>query len=63
MAKTDVDWLAEIRSCHEMAGQGEKLKIRAIVAARKMGFPWEAIGSAMGITRQGAVQRYGKFVK
>lgn len=63
MPKTDVDWIAEIRSCNEMAGQGEKLKIRAIINARKFGYPWEAIGAALGITRQGAVQRYGKFVK
>ncbi|MGA9527152.1 MAG: hypothetical protein WBS24_03440 [Terriglobales bacterium] len=34
----------------------------AVVSAKLDGVTWEQIADALGMTRQGAAQRYGKFV-
>ena len=33
--------------------------VQAIAEARALGVTWEQIGEALGVTRQGAVKRYG----
>lgn len=62
MPKTDVDWLEQIRSCNDMTVEGERLKIKAIVAARRDGIEWAKIGDAMGMSRQAAHYRYARYV-
>lgn len=58
--KTEVDWLEEIRSCRGITADGERMTVRAVVNARKLGLPWRAIAEALGVSRQAATERYEK---
>lgn len=60
MVSKTVDWLEEIRSCRGITADGERMTVRAVVNARKLGIPWAAIADALGISRQLAAYRYEK---
>lgn len=60
MKVSEVDWLEEIRQCKGVTKDAEKMTLRAIVNARKLGFSWYAIGDALGVSHQAAWERYSK---
>ena len=43
----------------ELAGTADQLVTHFVVAARRAGASWAEIGDALGVTKQGAQQRYG----
>lgn len=55
-----IDWLAEIRDSRGISDEAERVTRRAVVNARKCGYPWRAIAEALGVTRQAATERYEK---
>ena len=52
------DWLVEIKRVYGLRQGCEDTLLKAIKGARKQGIPWQAIGEAMGMTQQGARQRW-----
>jgi hypothetical protein len=63
MPKSADDWLNEIKECNDATLDGERLKIRAIIGARKAGVSWVKIAASLGVTRQAATERYGKYIE
>jgi hypothetical protein len=55
------DFLADIRRCADGRNDFDELLVAAIKGARRQGISWTQIGEAVGMTRQGAAQRYAKF--
>ncbi|HKY25429.1 MAG TPA: Clp protease N-terminal domain-containing protein [Gaiella sp.] len=45
--------------CHELAVLGDQVVDHFVEAARSSGCSWAQIGSVLGVSRQGAQQRYG----
>lgn len=58
-----VDWLTELRELKSTTHEGEILIRKAVVNARRCGYPWTAIGEALGMSRQLAFYHYSKYVK
>ena len=52
------DWLGEIARTQKLKDDISSTQIAAIKGARKAGHAWKAIGEALGITQQGARQRF-----
>lgn len=57
------DWLVEIKRVYGLRNDCEGTLLAAIKGARKEGIPWQAIGDAMGMTQQGARQRFKPLVE
>lgn len=61
--KTEQDWLDEVAACNDATMEGERLKIKAIIGARKANVSWEKIAGSLGVTRQAVMERYKKHVE
>lgn len=44
----------------ERRSEAEEALARAVAAAREAGLSWGSIGAVLGVTRQGALKRYGR---
>ena len=56
----DASHIRRIIAANEALGAAQADLNAAVLAARRAGDTWDAIGVALGITRQGAYQRFGK---
>jgi hypothetical protein len=55
---SDDDWVRSIKSAAKQADQSH-VKLRDVVAkARANGVSWQLIGTALGVSRQAAQQRF-----
>lgn len=54
------DPLTKLDLLTETEEQAAAIKLAVVYLARKHGMSWTEIGTAMGITKQAAQQRYGK---
>ena len=57
---TSPDLLGAIQTCATVQEQAERLLTTAVARARAQGMTWADIGTALGISRQGAFQRFGR---
>lgn len=57
-ALTEGDAIGRLRSIAALAVELNTLTGETVAAARREGASWAAIGSALGVTRQGARQRF-----
>lgn len=58
----DATHIRRIIAAKKAAADADTELIEAVAAARAAGDTWDAIGMALGTTRQGAYQRFGKLV-
>jgi predicted transcriptional regulator len=56
------DWLEEIGQSYSTEMMAKELLLRAVRGARSEGVCWQDIADAMGISRQGASQRFKDLV-
>ena len=54
------EWATTIESAAALIDSAETLLRTTVQSARADGATWQAIGDALGVTRQAAFQRYGK---
>ncbi len=59
---TDPAVLAELRAAAEAQRDAQGRVETAVLAARRAGLSWGVIGAQIGITRQGARQRFERLV-
>jgi len=52
-------WLTCVRELGDARREAELVVVQAVHAARAAGEPWEAIGDALGVSKQAAQQRFG----
>jgi hypothetical protein len=57
------DHLRRVAGASKGVESARKELLDAVAAARDAEVSWEAIGAALGITKQGAFQRFAKDVK
>jgi hypothetical protein len=57
---SESDPLELVRAAHEIRDGAEALMAAAVQQARGAGRTWQEIGEVLGVSRQGAFQRYGK---
>lgn len=57
----DASHIRRIAAAKKAATAADTELAAAVIAAREAGDTWDAIGMALGTTRQGAYQRYGKL--
>lgn len=53
-------WVSCARELDTAKREADLAIVGAVHAARGNGEPWEAIGDALGVSRQAAQQRYGR---
>lgn len=58
----DATHIRRIIAAKKAAADADAELIAAVRAARAAGDTWDAIGMALGTTRQGAYQRFGKLM-
>lgn len=51
-----------LRAASALHRIAERVEAREVAAARGQGWSWQQIGDALGITRQSAHAKYGKWV-
>jgi hypothetical protein len=56
----EIDSLELVRAAHEVQDGADALMAAAVQQARESGRTWQEIGDVLGVSRQGAFQRYGK---
>jgi hypothetical protein len=52
--------LQDLQALRRQRDAIEKLIVEVVASSRRKGHSWEEIGRQLGITRQGAFQRYGQ---
>ena len=52
------DVLGWVATAHQQAGAAEAILVAAVTRARQRGASWTAIGAQLGVSRQGAQQRF-----
>ena len=55
------DVLAWVATAHQQAGVAEATLAAAVTRARQAGASWTAIGAQLGLSRQGAQQRFARI--
>lgn len=58
----DASYVRRIVSANEAVDAAQQELIDAVAAARDAGDTWDAIGIALGVSRQAAYQRFGKAI-
>lgn len=57
----EIEWKAErAASAQRIVDKFEQMLAESVARARGEGLTWDEIGDALGMTRQGAQQRYGR---
>lgn len=51
--------LAAVRALRDLA---DRLELRHVEHARRLGWSWQQVAAALGVSRQAVHQRYGKKV-
>jgi hypothetical protein len=54
------DWLSTLGHAHQITAYAEGMIQFAAEGARDAGATWEQIGTLLGMTKQGAQQRFGR---
>ena len=60
MTATEADTLADLRRAREQLDNTQTAISGLVAEARTQGASWAAIGDALGMTKQGAWERFGK---
>lgn len=59
----DASHFRAIIAAEETASAAQRALVQAVIAARQAGDSWAIIGTALGVTRQAAEQRFGEAVR
>lgn len=54
----DIDWLREVERTYKLEKESTALLVKTVTGARQAGLSWDRIATAMGISQQGARQRF-----
>ena len=61
--KFEIPGATELKEARQLQLAAAELVDQRAIEARRRGVTWEVIGETLGMTRQGALRRYGDQVK